>query len=145
MREYEIMIIAKPDLPPADITKMISKWEGIIATEGGQIIKKDDWGVRKLAYPIGKHGKGHYFVYDVAATPSPVKELDRILKLDENVLRPLIIKLGDKVDIEKRRVELEKQAEERARIAAQNAQEKAQEESSSARRRDDEEQQAPVE
>lgn len=134
MREYEAMIIVKPDLPEAELTKMIGKWESIIGTEGGQIIKKDAWGVRKLAYPIRKVTRGSYFVYDVATTQTNIRELDRVLKLDENVLRSLSVKLNDSVDVEARKVELQKLAEAAAQRAAEAMRDRADGESMSARR-----------
>lgn len=134
MREYEAMIIAKPDLPEAEMTKLISRWESIIAGEGGQIIKKDVWGARKLAYPIRKTNRGVYYVYDVATTQDNVRELDRVLKLDENVLRSMIIKLNDNVDVEQRKIELQKMAEAAAQRAAESARERAETDSLAARR-----------
>jgi small subunit ribosomal protein S6 len=134
MREYEAMIITKPDLPEAELSKMLTKWEGIITNNGGQIIRKDTWGVRKLAYPINKVTRGVYHVLDVATAQDNARELERILKLDENVLRSLIIKLADKVNIEARRVELQKQAEAAATRAAEQARERAEGDSMSARR-----------
>jgi small subunit ribosomal protein S6 len=134
MREYEAMIITKPDLPEAELSKMLARWEVIIGTNGGQIIRKDTWGVRKLAYPINKVTRGVYHIYDVATTQEDARELERILKLDENVLRSLIIKLSDKVNVEARRVELQKQAEAAATRAAEQARERAEGDSMSARR-----------
>ena len=134
MREYEAMIITKPDLPEAELSKMLARWEGIIATDGGQIIRKESWGVRKLAYPINKLTRGVYHVFDVATAQDNARELERILKLDENVLRSLIIKLSDKVNVEARRVELQKQAEAAATRAAELARERAEGDSMSARR-----------
>lgn len=134
MREYEAMIIAKPDLPEAEVTKLVARWESIIGLEGGQIIKKDVWGVRKLAYPIRKNNRGLYYVYDVATTQANVKELDRVLKLDENILRCMVIKLNDDVDVEERRVELQKLAEAAALRAAEMARERADGDSMAARR-----------
>lgn len=134
MREYEAMIIVKPDLQEAELSKMLARWEGIIANNGGQIIRKDAWGVRKLAYPINKVTRGAYHVFDVATSQENARELERILKLDENVLRSLIIKLADKVNVEARRVELQKQAEAAATRAAEQARERAEGDSMSARR-----------
>jgi small subunit ribosomal protein S6 len=134
MREYEAMIITKPDLQEAELSKMLTKWEGIITNNGGQIIRKDTWGVRKLAYPINKVTRGVYHVLDIATAQDNARELERILKLDENVLRSLIIKLADKVNVEARRVELQKQAEAAATRAAEQARERAEGDSMSARR-----------
>jgi len=139
MREYEAMIIAKADLPEPELSKMVSKWETIIGTDGGQVVKKETWGVRRLAYPINKQNRGNYFVYDLATNQANVHELERILKLEENVLRSMVIKLADNVNVEARRLELQKQAEAAAQRAAEAAREKAESESLGARRgRDDE-------
>ncbi|WP_186647028.1 30S ribosomal protein S6 [Fluviispira vulneris] len=139
MREYEAMIIAKADLPEAELSKMVSKWEAIIGTDGGQVVKKDTWGVRRLAYPINKQNRGNYFVYDVATNQANIHELERVLKLEENVLRSMVIKLADNVNVENRRLELQQQAEAAAQRAAEAAREKAESESLGARRgRDDE-------
>lgn len=134
MREYEAMIITKPDLQEAELSKMLTRWEGIIGTNGGQIIRKDSWGIRKLAYPINKVTRGFYHVFDVATEQDNARELVRVLKLDENVLRSLIIKLADKVNVEDRRIELQKQAEAAATRAAEQARERADGDSMSARR-----------
>ncbi len=119
MREYEALIIAKADLPEAELNKMVTRWENIIGTQGGQIVRKDVWGVRRLAYPINRNNRGYYFVYDVATIAENITELDRVLKLDENILRTMIIKLADNVDVEARRVELQKLAEAAAARAAE--------------------------
>jgi len=134
MREYEAMIIAKPDLPEAELTKMTTRWESIIGTDGGQIIRKDPWGVKKLASPIAKTTRGNYLVYDVAATQTNIKELERILKLDESVLRSMVTKLSDSVDVEQRKIELQQQAEAAAQRAAEAARDRADGDSYSARR-----------
>ncbi len=134
MREYEAMIITRPDLAEADLVKMYQKWEGILALDGGEVIKKDVWGVRKLAYPIEKTSRGHYTVYDMATTQASVQELDRVLRLDENVLRSGIFKLSDDVNVEDRKVELQKLAEENAQRAAEALRDRADGDSMSARR-----------
>lgn len=134
MREYEAMIISKPDLPEAELTKMTSRWESIIGTNGGQIIRKDNWGVRKLAYQINKISRGNYMLYDVATTPENVKELERVMKLDEGVLRAMVVKLADTVNVENRKIEIQKQMEAAAQRAAEAARERADTENFSARR-----------
>ena len=141
MREYEAMIIAKAELQETELSKMVAKWESIMSIGGGQVVKKDSWGVRRLAYPIEKQTRGNYTVYDVATDSANILELERILKLDENVIRAMIVKLADTVNVDERRIELQKQAEESALRAAELAREKADSESFQARRgshRDDE-------
>lgn len=118
LREYEFTFVAKGDLPEAERVKVISGYEEILLRNGGEVLKRDDWGTKKLAYPINKQFKGHYVAYDIASLPENIAECERLLKIDENVLRYLVVKINDTVDIEKRKEELAKpatqhQAEER--------------------------------
>lgn len=144
MREYEAMIISKIDLPEAELTKMVDRWESIISKDGGQIVKKEPWGVKRFAYPIEKNTRGNYFVYDVATSQENIRELERVLKFDENVLRSMIVKLADHVDVAERRIELQKQAEEAVRRESELAREKTEQEVLSARRGAREEQEEEV-
>lgn len=134
MREYETMIITKSDLPEADLTKLVNRWEALMTNNGGEIIKKDVWGVRRLAYEIDDNTRGNYMVYDVASNQEDIVELQRILKLDENVLRAMVIKLADTVNVEARKIELQKAAEEAAQRANESARDRADSDSSHARR-----------
>lgn len=134
MREYEAMIISKIDLPEAELTKMVERWETIVSKDGGQIVKKEPLGVKRFAYPIEKHTRGNYFVYDVATSQENIRELERVLKFDENVLRSMIVKLADHINVAERRIELQKQAEEAVRREAELAREKTEQEVLHARR-----------
>lgn len=134
MREYEAMIIAKMDIPEAELTKMINRWESIVNANGGEIVKKQTPVVRRLAYPIQKQNRANYFIYDVATTQENILELERVLKFDENVLRSLVTKLSDSINVAERRLELQREIEEAARREAESAREKAESESLGARR-----------
>ena len=112
MREYEIMVILRADMPESENTKTVAKWEGILTAEGGQILNKELWGTRKLAYPIQKQSRGYYILFNVVTTASAVHELDRVMKIDENVLRSMALKLSDNADIEARKAEIKKKKEE---------------------------------
>ncbi len=118
-REYEVTIVFNAQLSPDVFKKSVEKYEGILLADGGQVIKKDEWGVKKLAYPIKKQFRGRYVHYDLLCKPEHLKEAERLMRIDENVLRYLNIVLGEKVDVESRRIELAK-AEAKA-AAGQNA------------------------
>ena len=105
-REYEVTIIFNAQISPDIFKKTVEKYETILLTEGGQVVKKDDWGVKKLAYPIKKQFRGRYVHYDLLCKPEHLKEAERLMLIDENVLRYLNILLGESVDVEKRRLEL---------------------------------------
>ena len=137
VREYEVMVVTRVDTPESELSKKFARWESIMTENGGELIKKDTWGTKKLAYPIQKQSRGVYTVYDVASTQDGVQELNRVLKLDESVLRCMTLKLSDSVDVEARRAELLHQAAEAARKAAEAMKERADMETVSARRHDD--------
>lgn len=134
VREYETMIITKPDLPESDLSKMVEKWENIIARNQGQIVIKEPWGVRKLANPINKFSRGNYYVYDVAVKEEDMKELHRVLRLDENVLRSMIVKLSNNVNVDERRAEIKRLKEEAAQREAEAQRDRVKSETMSARR-----------
>ncbi len=110
LREYEFTLVAKADLPDTERAKVIGGYEEILLRSGGEVIKKDDWGIKRLAYPIKKNFRGHYVIYDVASLPENIAECERLLRIDENMLRYMVVKVDDEVDVEKRRAELAKAA-----------------------------------
>lgn len=114
LREYEFTLISSAQLSDSDVEAHLKKYEEIMTNDGGEVIKKDVWGTRKLSYPINKHFRGHYTVYDLSGSPANMAEAERLMKIDDNVLRYLSIKLGDDVNVDKRKEEIEA-----ARVAAE--------------------------
>jgi len=98
MRKYETLIITKPDLPAEVVTKVKDKVLGIGKRFGGVEIAFQDWGQRKLAYPLNKSNKGTYLYYRYLGTGETVFEIERALKVADEVLRYLTVKLDEKVD-----------------------------------------------
>ncbi len=92
MRNYEIAIVLHPDLE-IDIESATSKVEKIIDTAKGKITKKDNWGKRKLAYPIKKQDWGIYVFYQVQLDPQSVAQIESTLRITEEVMRYLIVSL----------------------------------------------------
>mgnify|MGYP001450411583 CR=1 FL=1 len=91
MRKYEVMFILRSDLEQEAIDAVLERVEGIIQN-GGEIVKKDILGKRRLAYEIQKQREGIYVVYQFTAPPAVVKELDRVLRITDEVIRHLIVK-----------------------------------------------------
>lgn len=110
LREYEFTLVAKADLPDSEKQKVFAGYEEILKRGGGELIQRNDWGAKRLAYPIRKHFRGHYVFYDAASTPENIAECERLLRIDENVLRFMVVKIDDEVDIAARKVELAKAA-----------------------------------
>ena len=95
MINYEVMFIIDDALEDAQKEATIETVKGIIATEG-EVSNVDIWGVRKLAYPIQKKNEGYYVVVEFKAPADLPKELDRRLKISDNVIRHMIINKEEK-------------------------------------------------
>lgn len=89
MNEYEIAILFDPDLE-IDIEKSTQKVEKIFVDNGGKIIKVDNWGKRKLAYPIKKHEAALYSIYNLQFPPQSVIKVEKTLNITDEVIRFLI-------------------------------------------------------
>jgi small subunit ribosomal protein S6 len=90
MREYELVIIVHPDLEETALNEAITKVQGWITDAGGQVIKTDLWGKRRLAYPIRKQTQGHYVLMNISMEPKFGLELERNLRFFEPVIRFLV-------------------------------------------------------
>ena len=95
MKKYEVMFIIDPTLEDAQKDATVETVKGIIASEG-EVEKVDVWGMRKLAYPIQKKNEGYYVVIDFSADTELPKELDRRLRISDNVIRHMIISKEEK-------------------------------------------------
>lgn len=95
MINYEVMLILDPALEDDRKDATVETVKGIIAAEG-EVGNVDTWGMRKLAYPIQKKSEGYYVVIEFKAQPTLPKELDRRLKISDNVIRHIIINKDEK-------------------------------------------------
>jgi len=95
MRRYETIAILKPSLGEDDLKSIIDRSTGIIEGFEGTIIKLDRWGLKKLAYSIGKEQQGHYLYMQYAGVPAAVSEMERIYRIDDRVMKFLTVKLQD--------------------------------------------------
>ena len=94
MRNYEVMFVIDPALEDAKKDATVESVQSIIAADG-EVGKVDVWGMRKLAYPIDKKEEGYYAVVEFQGNPTLPKELDRRLKISDNVIRHIIINKDD--------------------------------------------------
>ncbi len=86
MRPYETLMVLSTGLGD-ETAKLVGRFESIVRNEGGTVDANRDWGVRDLAYPIGKQKQGHYFLLEYQAEPKAVAELERNLRISEGVMR----------------------------------------------------------
>ena len=95
MRTYELVFIAQPDLDEEGLTALLERATQVITEHGGEIIKAEPMGRRELAYPIGRYTGGHYVLIHAAMEQEAIQELERMLKLSEDVVRHLLIRLDE--------------------------------------------------
>ncbi len=96
MTRYESMYILKPTLEEEARAALIAKFSDIVASNGGEVEQVDEWGMKKLAYPIDYIDDGYYVLMTFAAPPSLPLELERNYKINDNVMRFMVIKLDAK-------------------------------------------------
>ncbi len=90
---YENVFIARQDLTPAKVTELADKYTSVIEADGGKVTKREDWGLRNLAYQINKNRKGYYVLMNIDAPAKAILEMERLMRLDENLLRYLTVKV----------------------------------------------------
>ena len=92
MRDYEVVYIFKSALGTEDIDARLQRYhEKILAVDGSEITAVEHWGKRQLAYPIDRNENGYYVVAQFSTEPRALPEFERLLKLDEEVLRHLVV------------------------------------------------------
>lgn len=114
VREYEFTVIASTQIGDDERKKLFEKYENLLLADGGEVIVKKDWGTKKLAFPINRQFRGHFVNYDLTARKEHLAEVERLMRIDENILRYLSIKLGENVDVDARKKELAKKEAEYA-------------------------------
>jgi len=95
MRRYETIIILRPNANEEEVTSAIDMVTATIEKDGGEIIKIDKWGLKKLGYLIKKEKQGYYLLLEFAGTPEGVAEFERKLRIDDLILKYMTIKLKD--------------------------------------------------
>ena len=90
---YEYIFIARQDATAAQVEALTETFSGIIAEQGGKVTKKEYWGLRNLSYRIKKNRKGHYTLLNIDAPPAAVAEMERNMRISEDVLRLLTVRV----------------------------------------------------
>jgi len=92
---YESIFIARQDVPTTQVDALAKMFSDIIVKDGGKVTKTEPWGLRNLAYRINKNKKGHYVLLNIDAPPAALAEMERNMKLNEDVLRFLTIRVDE--------------------------------------------------
>ena len=93
MAFYECVFIARQDVSGTQVEGLIETIAGVIAEQGGQVTKREYWGLKNLAYRIRKNRKGHYALLNIDAPPAAVAEMERTMRINEDVLRFLTVRV----------------------------------------------------
>lgn len=95
MRKYEIMYIVRPDLDEEGRKALIERFNTVLTDNGAEIEKVEEMGMRRLAYEINKYREGYYVVIVLNSKPVAVEEFDRLAKINDDIVRFMIIRLDD--------------------------------------------------
>lgn len=100
MNYYEDMVILDAALDDAAAEETVQRIRDVIVKQGGEILKSENWGRRKLAYELNKHQKGNYFLLLFKAPPSTITELETLSKVVDSIIKFMVVKLTKKKQIE---------------------------------------------
>ena len=90
---YENVFIARQDISSAQVDALADALTQLIVEQGGEIKKRENWGLRNLAYRMNKNRKGHYVLFNIDAPAAAIAELERTMRINEDVLRYLTIRV----------------------------------------------------
>ncbi len=93
MRRYETIFIASPTLTDEQSDELVKQYEGIIAEQGGELLKTDKWGRKKLAYEVQKFSEGYYTLFELNAGPTLIAELERRFRNNDAVIKYLSVRM----------------------------------------------------
>jgi small subunit ribosomal protein S6 len=115
MRRYETIFIASPVLTDEQVDELVRNFEGIIAEQGGELLKTDKWGRKKLAYEVQKFSEGYYTLFEMNAGPSLVAELERRFRNHDSVIKFLSIRMDEQAKAaDRQKVRYERESKRKA-------------------------------
>lgn len=98
MPYYESVLIARQEIGGGDAERLGEHYEEVLSKEGASVARREYWGLRRLAYRVRKNRKGHYLMFHVDGPGSAIQEFERQLRIDENVVRYLTMRLDQLPD-----------------------------------------------
>ncbi len=126
MRRYETIFIASPTLTDEQSDELVKQYEGIIAEQGGELLKTDKWGRKKLAYEVQKFSEGYYTLFEMNAGPTLIAELERRFRNNDAVIKYLSVRMDEAEKAAgrtKQRIEREAKRKAQAGIKERSAEE----------------------
>lgn len=95
MKAYEILYIIRPDLDEEATTALVDRLSGLVATNGGDNLTVEKWGKRRLAYEIEDYKEGQYILMNFEGEGRTSQEIERVMKISEDVIRFLTVRKDD--------------------------------------------------
>ena len=95
MNKYEIMFVVRPDMEESEIKKVADELKKVLTDAKAKVLEDKPMGQRELAYEINKYTTGYYFLYVVEASAAAEEEFKRVARINENVLRHIVVKVED--------------------------------------------------
>ncbi|MHB0857250.1 MAG: 30S ribosomal protein S6 [Anaerolineae bacterium] len=95
LRNYELVFIAQPDLDEEAMNALVDRVQQVMVNNGGEVTEVEQVGLRKLAYPIAKRKEGFYVLMHVNLGSPAITELERTMKLSEEILRHLLVRVDE--------------------------------------------------
>lgn len=94
-RTYEVMYIAAPETADETIVKLNDAIVKLVEKEGGNVVKTDDWGRRRLAYPIKKKTEGYYVLFEIEGSGQEIAELERRMRVNDVIMRYITVRVDE--------------------------------------------------
>tara|TARA_B000000565_G_scaffold243814_1_gene210346 strand:- start:4251 stop:4655 length:405 start_codon:yes stop_codon:yes gene_type:complete len=95
MNYYETVFIARQDLSPTQVDALIDRYKKIMTDHKGEVAKTEYWGLKKFAYLINKSERGHYALMSIKAPSEAIQEMERQMRLSEDVLRYMTVRMDE--------------------------------------------------
>ncbi|MBE6443147.1 MAG: 30S ribosomal protein S6 [Alphaproteobacteria bacterium] len=99
MNKYESVLIARQDLGASQVSSLVDSLKQVVAEQGGEVVRVDNWGLKNLAYRIKKNRKGHYVLLNISAPAQAVAEYERVMRVNEDIIRYMTIKVEEFSDV----------------------------------------------
>ena len=115
MRRYETIFVASPVLTDEQADELVRSFEGIIAEQGGELLKTDKWGRKKLAYEVQKFSEGYYTLFEMNAGPNLIAELERRFRNNDSVIKFLSVRMDEQAKAaERQKIRYEREGKRKA-------------------------------
>ena len=95
MTKYESVLIARQDLGTSQVSALVNDLSKVIADQGGEVVRVDNWGLKNLAYRIKKNRKGHYVLLNISAPANAIAEYERVMRVNEDIIRYMTVKVDE--------------------------------------------------